>query len=256
MNPPLTQGVPISIRGLRQQFKDVEVLHGIDLEIAAGELFVLMGPSGSGKTVLLRQIIGLDHPESGEVLVGERAVHSEDFSDHVRMAMVFQSSALLNSLTVVENVGLYLTEHRRHAPSVISEIVAEKLHLVGLTGAEDKLPSELSGGMRKRVAIARALTMEPQVILFDEPTSELDPLRSVTIGREILALNQRLGVTAVVVTHDRDLALGVADRIAFLHEGQVRFVGSPDTLRDHDDPLIRNFLTIDFKTVPATERLP
>lgn len=256
MNPSLTQGVPISIRGLRKRFKNAEVLRGIDLEIAAGEIFVLMGPSGSGKTVLLRQIIGLDQPDAGQVLVDHLAVQSEDFSDRVRMAMVFQSSALLNSLTVVENVGLYLTEHRRHPPSVISEIVAEKLHLVGLVGAENKVPSELSGGMRKRVAIARALTMEPHVILFDEPTSELDPLRSVTIGREILALNQRLGVTSVVVTHDRDLALGVADRIAFLHEGEVRFVGSPDTLRDHDDPLIRNFLTIDFKTAPATERLP
>src|SRR5690606_2631315 len=139
----------------------------------AGEIFVLMGPSGSGKTVLLRQIIGLDRPDAGEVLVDGQSVHSPEVAGSLRMAMVFQSAALLNSLTVRENVGLYLTEHRIHPPDVIARIVNEKLQLVGLAGAADKLPSELSGGMKKRAAMARALVMDPQLILYDEPTSEL-----------------------------------------------------------------------------------
>lgn len=240
------QGVRVEIRGVRKSFKGMEVLRGIDLTIEPGEVFVLMGPSGSGKTVLLRQIIGLDRPEAGEVLVAGVPVHDDGSAERVRMAMVFQSAALLNSLTVADNVGLYLSEHRLHPPEVIDRIVADKLDLVGLKGAEDKMPSELSGGMRKRVAIARALVMEPQLILYDEPTSELDPLRSVTIGREILSLNRRLGVTSIVVTHDRDLACGVAHRIAFMTDGRIRFVGTPEELRRNEDPDVRRFLTIDF----------
>lgn len=241
-----TQGVRVELRGLRKSFKGTEVLRGVDLDVAAGEIFVLMGPSGGGKTVLLRQIIGLDLPDAGQVLVDGRPVTGEQVGGRVRMAMVFQSAALLNSLSVAENVGLYLSEHRLQPPHVIARIVAEKLDLVGLKGAEDKLPSELSGGMKKRVAIARALVTEPQLILFDEPTSELDPLRSVTIGREILGLNQRLGVTTIVVTHDRDLACGIADRVGFMHDGVVRFVGTPAELRASTDDTIRDFLTIDF----------
>jgi phospholipid/cholesterol/gamma-HCH transport system ATP-binding protein len=240
-------GLRVQVRGLRKRFKGVDVLRGIDLEVEPGEIFVLMGPSGSGKTVLLRQIIGLDRPDAGEVLVDGHSVHAPEVAGKVRMAMVFQSAALLNSLTVAENVGLYLSEHRIHPPDVIARIVDEKLQLVGLSGAADKLPAELSGGMKKRAAMARALVMEPQLILYDEPTSELDPQRAVTIGRDILALNHRLGVTSLVVTHDRDLACGVADRVAFLAEGQVRFVGSADELRASRDPLIRDFLTVDFQ---------
>ncbi len=249
------QGVRVEVRGLRRSFRGVEVLKGIDLTIEAGELFVLMGASGSGKTVLLRQIIGLDRPQAGEVLVDGHPVHADDRPGRVRMAMVFQSAALLHSLTVAENVGLYLTEHRLHPPHVISQIVADKLELVGLSGAADKLPSELSGGMRKRVAIARALAGDPQLILFDEPTSELDPLRSVSIGREILRVNERFGVTTIVVTHDRDLALGIADRVAFLADGEIRFIGTPEELKASGDPMIRDFLTADFEsTVRPEER--
>lgn len=241
-----SHGVRVEVRGVRKGFKGTEVLRGIDLQVEAGEIFVLMGPSGSGKTVLLRQLIGLDRPDSGEVLVDGQSVQAEGFADRVRVAMVFQSGALLNSLTVAENVGLYLSEHRLRPRNEIARIVSEKLELVGLKGSEDKMPAEMSGGMKKRAAIARALVMEPQLILYDEPTSELDPLRSVTIGREIHALNRRLGVTSVVVTHDRDLAMGVAHRIAFLAEGRVRFIGTPAELKANTDPLIRDFLTIDF----------
>ena len=253
MNPP-AHGVRVEVRGVRKSFQGVEVLKGIDFEVAAGEVFVLMGPSGSGKTVLLRQIIGLDRPDQGEVRIDGRPLDADGRAADVRMAMVFQSSALLNSLTVAENVGLYLSEHRLQPPHVIHRIVAEKLALVGLEGAADKLPSQLSGGMKKRAAIARALVAEPQLLLYDEPTSELDPLRSAAIGREILALNRRLGVTTIVVTHDRDLACGVANRIGFLADGTVRYVGTPAGLRASPDPLIRSFLTIDFdETLRAPE---
>jgi phospholipid/cholesterol/gamma-HCH transport system ATP-binding protein len=161
--------------------------------------------------------------------------------------MVFQSGALLNSLTVGENVGLYLSEHRLKEPAEIERIVEEKLELLGLRGIKERSPGELSGGMRKRVAIARALVIEPHLILYDEPTSELDPLSAVVIGDEILNLKRRVGVTSIVITHDRDLAFGVADRVAMMAEGQIRAIGTPDEIRRHDDPVIRRFLSADFK---------
>ena len=167
-----------------------------------------------------------------------------------RMAMVFQSGALLNSLTVGENVGLYLSEHRLHPPETIARIVTEKLALVGLKGIENTLPSDLSGGMKKRVSIARALVIEPQLILYDEPTSELDPLIAVTIGAEILRLNQRIHVTSIVVTHDRDLAFGIADRIALMNEGELIALGPPDQIKANSHPLVQRFLQADFRFNP------
>jgi phospholipid/cholesterol/gamma-HCH transport system ATP-binding protein len=164
-----------------------------------------------------------------------------------RMAMVFQSGALLNSLTVGENVGLYLAEHRLKPPADIERIVADKLEVVGLKGTEGKMPSDLSGGMKKRVAIARALVIEPQLILYDEPTSELDPLSSVVIAEEIVNLNQRIQVTSLVVSHDRDLAFGVADRIAVINQGRILTIGTPDEVRRQADPLVQEFLHAGFK---------
>ncbi len=250
------QGVRVQVSALNKSFHGAPVLKDVSLEVAPGEIFVLMGPSGGGKTVLLRQIIGLDLPDSGDVQIDGRPVHGADEARRVRMAMVFQSGALLNSLTVAENVGLYLSEHRLQPPHVIARIVSEKLELVGLKGSEDKMPGDLSGGMRKRVAIARALVTEPQLILYDEPTSELDPLRSVTIGREIVALNRRLGVTSIVVTHDRDLACGIAHKVGFMYEGRIRFVGTTAELRASADELIRDFLTIDFDANRSAAGLP
>lgn len=240
-------GVSISIRGIRRSFGKQEVLKGIDLEVRAGEIFVLMGPSGSGKSVLLRHIIGLEAPDAGEILVNGESVHSTDVADKYRMAMVFQSGALLNSMNVGDNIGLYLTEHKLKSAEEIKRIVADKLEVVGLKGTEDKLPSELSGGMRKRAAIARALVIEPQLILYDEPTSELDPVSSVVIGEEILRLNQRIGVTSFVVSHDRDLAFGIAHRIAVIHEGEIVALGSPDEVKRSQHPIIRKFIHADFK---------
>jgi phospholipid/cholesterol/gamma-HCH transport system ATP-binding protein len=240
-------GVSIEICGLRKSFNGQDVLKGLDFKVEPGEIFVLMGPSGSGKSVLLKQIIGLDLPDEGEILINGESIQSPDVMEKYRMAMVFQSGALLNSLTVGENVGLYLAEHRLKPPEEIRKIVAQNLEIVGLKGTEDKMPSELSGGMKKRVAIARALIVEPQLILYDEPTSELDPLSAVVIGEEILKLNTRTHVTSVVVSHDRELAFGVADRIAVIDDGNIVAIGTPEEVKRDTHPLVQKFLHADIK---------
>jgi len=250
--PANHHGVSISVKGVRRSFGTQEVLKGIDLEVQPGEIFVIMGPSGSGKSVLLRHIIGLEPPDAGEILVNGESIQSADVASKYRMAMVFQSGALLNSLTVGENIGLYLSEHRLKTPEEITRIVAEKLEVVGLKGTETKYPGELSGGMKKRAAIARALVIEPQLILYDEPTSELDPLSSIVIGDEILKLNQRIGVTSLVVSHDRDLAFGIAHRIAVIHEGQIVALGAPEEVKRSRHPIIRDFIHADFKRDKST----
>jgi len=240
------QGVSVRVRGLRKSFDGQEVLKGLDFEVKPGEIFVIMGPSGSGKSVLLKHIIGLEEPDAGEILIENQPIRSEDVMSKYRMAMVFQSGALLNSLTVGENVGLYLSEHRLKPRDEIARIVAENLEVVGLKGTENKMPSDLSGGMKKRVAIARALVAEPQLILYDEPTSELDPMSAVVIAEEILHLSERIHVTSLVVSHDRDLAFGVADRIAVIHEGRILTIGTPGEVEHSSEPLVRQFLEASF----------
>lgn len=249
---PTLRGVGVQIRGLRKSFDGQPVLRGIDLDVAPGEIFVIMGPSGSGKTVLLKHIIGLEEPDEGEILIDGQSVKSGALMERYRMAMVFQSGALLNSLTVGENVGLYLAEHRVMPEPEIARVVAEKLAIVGLKGLEHRFPAELSGGMKKRVAIARALVIEPQLIVYDEPTSELDPLVAVTVVQEILDLRNRIRVTSMIVTHERDLAFGIADRIAIIDNGQILAVGSPQAIRARNEPLIQKFLTVEFnqKSMP------
>ena len=242
----LNSGVKVTVRGLRKSYNGVPVLKGLDFEVSPGEIFVVMGPSGSGKSVLLKHIIGLETPDEGEILINDETVQAEHIADRYRMAMVFQSGALLNSLSVGENVGLYLSEHGLKSPDEIAEVVAEKLELVGLKNLESRFPSELSGGMKKRVAIARALAVDPQLILYDEPTSELDPISAVTVGEEIYNLNKRIHVTSIVVTHDRDLAFGVADRIAIMHEGEILLIGSPKEIRVSKIPAIQEFINADL----------
>ncbi len=241
------KGVSLIVRDLFKKFGDEEVLKGVSFEVKPGEIFVLMGPSGSGKSVLLKHLIGLEEPDAGEILINGEKIGTPEIASKYRMALVFQSGALLNSLTVGENVGLYLAEHRLKSLEEIQQVVLEKLEAVGLKDTVDKMPSELSGGMKKRVAIARALVIEPQLILYDEPTSELDPLSAVVIGNEILELNKRIGVTSLVVSHDRDLAFGVADRIAVIAEGKILTIGTPDEVKRNTDPLVQKFLHIDFK---------
>jgi len=253
--PSNHEGVSLQVRGLRKSFDAQEVLKGIDFEVNPGEIFVIMGPSGSGKSVLLKHLIGLEAPDAGDILINGESIQAAETAEKFRLAMVFQSGALLNSLTVGENVGLYLTEHRLKPPAEIEKIVAEKLRDVGLADAVNKTPAELSGGMKKRAAIARALVIEPQLILYDEPTSELDPLSAVVVGEEILKLKERIGVTSLVVSHDRDLAFGIADRIAFINEGHIVAIGSPDEIKHSRDHAIQKFLRADFKPESQTKNI-
>jgi phospholipid/cholesterol/gamma-HCH transport system ATP-binding protein len=241
--------VSVAVRDLRKNYNGQEVLKGISFDVKPGETFVIMGPSGSGKSVLLKHIIGLEEPDSGEILIQNQSVHGSEVLSKYRVAMVFQSGALLKSLTVGQNVGLYLTEHRLKEPDEIARIVAEKLEAVGLKGLEDRSPSELSGGMQKRVAIARALVIDPQLVLFDEPTSELDPLMSVNIGEQIKQMRERLSPTILVVTHDRDLAFGIGDRIAMIDDGQIRFIGTPDEVKHSRDPMIQKFIHAELTNI-------
>lgn len=241
------RGLNLAVRDLHKAFGTQKVLDGVSFDVRAGEVFVLMGPSGSGKSVLLRHLIGLEPADAGEILIAGESIHADGVRDRHHLAMVFQSGALLNSLTVGENVGLYLTEHRLKPPAEIARLVREKLADVGLKGTEDKLPGELSGGMKKRAAIARALVSEPQLILYDEPTSELDPVSAVVIGQEIAALNKRFGVTSLIVSHDRDLAFGIADRIAVILGGRIMAMGRPDEIRATRDAAVHDFLNASFK---------
>lgn len=253
MNHPTPGGVSVEVRDLHRSYGGQPVLRGVEFKVAPGEIFAVMGPSGSGKTVLLKHLIGLEQPTAGQVLIDGRSIDTPGFMEQCRLAMVFQSGALLSSLTVGENVGLYLSEHRTKPPAEIADIVEQKLELVGLKGQENRYPSELSGGMKKRVAIARALVIEPQLMLYDEPTSELDPQMSVVIGEEICNLNRRTGVTSIVVSHDREMAFGIADRIAVMHGGVIRAMGAPDEVRASQDPLIADFLSASFTHIRSQQ---
>jgi phospholipid/cholesterol/gamma-HCH transport system ATP-binding protein len=237
------QGLSLSVHGLRKSYNGIEVLKGVDFEVNPGEIFVIMGPSGGGKSVLLKQLIGLEEPDGGKVLIGGQPIEAPEVTTRYRVAMVFQSGALLTSMTVGENVGFYLAEHQLKPPAEIAEIVARDLEQVGLKGTENKMPDELSGGMRKRVAIARALAVEPQLIFYDEPTSELDPISAVSIAEDIVKLNERIHATTLVVSHDRDLAFGIAHRIAMLDEGRIVAIGTPDEIKRNPDPGLQRFLT-------------
>lgn len=248
------QSVRVEVKNLRKGYSGNPVLKGISLQVERGEVFVIMGPSGSGKSVLLKHIIGLEHADEGEIEIEGESIHAPGVMDKYRLALVFQSGALLNSLNVLDNVGIYLSEHRLKPPDEIARIATEKLEFLGLKNVKDRFPNELSGGMKKRVAIARALVIEPQLILYDEPTSELDPLSAVVIGEEILNLKKRIHVTSIVVTHDRDLAFGIADRIAVMHEGEILAIGSVDEVRRSQNPIIHRFLHIDFNPNPDKEK--
>jgi phospholipid/cholesterol/gamma-HCH transport system ATP-binding protein len=241
--------VGVSITNLNKQFGNVTVLRDISLEVKPGEIFCLMGPSGSGKTVLLKHVVGLEVATSGEVRVGEFDAADPETRTKVHLAYVFQAGALFNSLSVYDNLALYPREHQLGDENSIRERVRHALSILSLEKAAGKMPSELSGGMKKRVAIARALVMEPQVLLYDEPTAELDPILSATICEIIATLREQIAVTSFVVTHDRGLALGIADRIAVIMDGRIRAVGVPADFKHPTDPAIIDFLNpiIDLK---------
>ena len=234
--------VGVSVEELSKDFNGFPVLRGITLTVNPGEIFVLMGPSGSGKSVLLKHVVGLERPSAGRVLVDGHDASDPATRGRVRMALVFQAGALFNSMTVYDNLALYPREHRLGTESAIRDKVMRSLQILSLENAAGKVPAELSGGMRKRVAIARALVMEPQLMLYDEPTSELDPVMSATISEVIATLREQYHVTSIVVSHDRDLALGIADRVGILMGGRLVSLGPPADLRAPTDPRVADFL--------------
>jgi phospholipid/cholesterol/gamma-HCH transport system ATP-binding protein len=237
-----TPAVGVKVEDLCKNFGSLEVLKHVSFSVEPGEIFVLMGPSGSGKSVLLKHIVGLEQPTAGRVTIEGRDAAAEETREQVRMALVFQAGALFNSLSVYDNLALYPREHRIADEDGIREKVMRALQILSLENAAQKFPSELSGGMKKRVAIARALVMEPQLMLYDEPTSELDPVMSATIAEIIATLKDQYHVTTIVVSHDRDLALGIADRVGILMGGKLLFLGPPSDLRKPTDARVADFL--------------
>jgi phospholipid/cholesterol/gamma-HCH transport system ATP-binding protein len=236
----------ISVRGLEKAFGGKPILRGIDLDIRAGETMVVLGGSGEGKSVMLRHLNGLLRPDRGEVIVDGKHLNGlgEDALGAIRLkvAMVFQGGALFDSLNVYQNVTYPLREHTRMSEPQMRERVNELLAMVELSGIEHLYPSELSGGMRKRVALARAIALEPSAVLYDEPTTGLDPITTHKISVLIRSLQDRLGLTSVVVTHDVKSALMIGDRFVLLDNGRIRFIGTALEARTSSDELMREFI--------------
>lgn len=235
----------IRLNNVRKCFGDKEALKGISLTIEKGETIAIIGGSGSGKSTLLRLMIGLDRPTSGEIYLGDDNITamSEDALDRVRlrMGMVFQYSALFDSMSVGENVAFGLREHTNKSEDEIRRIVAEKLALVGLPDAAVMMPQELSGGMKKRVGLARAIATDPEIIFYDEPSSGLDPIMTAKIDELIIDMQRKLDVTSIVVTHDMVSASRIADRIAMIYEGQLIAVDTAERFQDIEDGRVQAF---------------
>lgn len=237
----------VLIEGLSKSFGRNHVLRGVDLEVRRGESMVVIGGSGSGKSVLLKHIVGLLKPESGSVVVAGCEVPELD--EHglnelrIRIGMLFQGAALFDSLSVWENVGFALKQHTRHDDAEIRRIASEKLKMVGLSGIGDLMPSELSGGMKKRVGLARAIAIEPEIMLYDEPTTGLDPIMADVINDLILSLQRELHVTSISITHDMTSAYKIADRIAMLYQGRIIEVGTPEEIRNTSNQIVRQFIS-------------
>ena len=236
----------IDLIGVHKSFGGKPVLKGVDLSVREGETLVVIGRSGCGKSVMLKHLVGLFKPDGGKIYVdGEEITHYRErdmFPIRRKFGFLFQGAALLDSLSVGENVGLALTELSSLSPGQIRCIVAEKLALVGMSGTEKYMPSDLSGGMRKRVGLARALSMNPQIVLYDEPTTGLDPIMADSINELIISLKHELNITSIVVTHDMSSVRKIADRIAMLHEGAIIFAGSVEDMDSTGDPIVRQFI--------------
>jgi phospholipid/cholesterol/gamma-HCH transport system ATP-binding protein len=236
----------IELKNVHKSFDSKQVHTGVSLSIRKGDNITVLGGSGSGKSVLLKEITGLIKPDEGEVIIENENIVPMDESElvHVRkkMGMLFQGAALFDSLTVAENIAYPLREGNNHTEEEINEIVSTNLELVGLPGIEDKLPSDLSGGMKKRVGLARAMAMNPKILLYDEPTTGLDPPNISRINHLIRNMQEKFGITGVIITHDVKSALEISDRIAFLYNGKIIFEGSVTEAQNTDIELLNDFL--------------
>ncbi|MDR0393325.1 MAG: ATP-binding cassette domain-containing protein [Puniceicoccales bacterium] len=240
--------VSIEVDHLKKQFRNHVVLDGISLKVEPGEIFVLMGPSGSGKSVFLDLLAGLSKPSSGRLSINQEDLQYVKKTKKYVIGLVFQSGALFNSMTIFDNLALYLREHRLFDEQEIKSRVTQILDMLNLKGVSHIMPSTLSGGMRKRVALARGLLMEPDVLLFDEPTSELDPITATSIIELIGYVNKQLRITTVIVSHDVLLAQSIGHHIALLNNKLIREIYTPQTLQQSSETFVRNFLnpTIDL----------
>jgi phospholipid/cholesterol/gamma-HCH transport system ATP-binding protein len=236
----------IQLEKISKSFGEFSVLKDLDLTLEKDKVNIIIGRSGGGKSVLIKHIIGLLKPDQGRIMIqGEDIVPMKERQMSVirrRFGMLFQEAALFDSFTVEENVAFPLREHTKKSLAEIKEIVEAKLGSVGLSGMGGKMPSELSGGMRKRVGLARALAMDPQIVLFDEPTSGLDPVMAAAINDLILRTRREFGATCVVISHDIDATMKIADRIYMLYDGKIIARGTPDEIRQWDDPVVRQFI--------------
>lgn len=237
----------IEVKNVVKSFNGRVVLNQLNLGVQKGETLVIIGRSGCGKSVLLKHIIGILKPDSGEIVVdgvGISALPPKNLNQmRMRFGMVFQGAALFDSMTVGENVGFMLTEHTELSEKAVRERVEESLELVGLKGIQDLKPSELSGGMKKRVALARAICIRPEIVLYDEPTTGLDPIMADAINDLITQLHDKLKVTSIAVTHDMISAYKIGTRIAMMYQGQIIQIGAPDDIRNTRDPVVRQFIT-------------
>ena len=237
----------IEITNLHKSFGSLTVLRGVNLSVEKGESMTVIGGSGSGKSVLIKHIIGLLFPDKGEIRVAGQVLNKLD--DHQlnelrkKFGMLFQMAALFDSLSVWENVGFGLKQHTKLSDREIRKIATEKLALVGLKNVEDKMPVDLSGGMKKRVGLARAIAMDAEIILYDEPTTGLDPITADSINDLIVDLRKKLGVTSVAITHDMHSAYKISDRIAMLYKGEIQEIGTPDQIRSTTNPIVKQFIT-------------
>ncbi|MDO8283123.1 MAG: ABC transporter ATP-binding protein [Thermodesulfovibrionia bacterium] len=236
----------IELIDIHKSFGNNHVLRGVNLKIEKGESLVVIGGSGSGKSVILKHIIGLLAPDKGKVFIDSVDLSGldEDGLNNIRkkFGMLFQSAALFDSMRVWENVGFGLMRHTRMSEKEIKEAASQKLKLVGLAGVEDLMPSELSGGMRKRVGLARAIAMEPEILLYDEPTTGLDPIMADVIDELIIEMRERLNITSIAITHDMKSAYKIADRIAMLYNGVIISEGTPDEIKNTKDPAVKQFV--------------
>jgi phospholipid/cholesterol/gamma-HCH transport system ATP-binding protein len=239
-------GSMIAVHGLVKRIGAQEILRGVDLEVGRGETLAIIGRSGGGKSVLLKHLIGLMRPDAGEIWVEGQNItgmtERQMGSIRKKVGILFQGAALFDSMTVAENIAFPLREAGERDPKVLRTKVREMLEVVELEGEEDKMPVNLSGGMKKRVGLARSIIRQPSCILYDEPTSGLDPVVSDSINRLIRRLQQRFGVTSIVVTHDMKNAFHVADHIAYLHEGRIHFHGTQEELGQSSDSVLQDFL--------------